>query len=208
MLGYYTSMLADAGFVALAMCDTSPRIAPWGGKEAVLGTNPISAAFPMQGGQVLVDLSSAAITNGDLLVAIKDGVDIPEGVALNAEGAVTTDPESARKGAALPFGGAKGYALAMMIQIFSGVLMRADPVPERGKNYGFFITGIDPEIFGAKKEFLEGVHSLVEQVKNSARPDGVSEIMVPGERAFREREMRLSEGIPVDDALLEEIKRA
>ena len=208
MLGYYTSMLADAGFVALAMCDTSPRIAPWGGKQAVLGTNPISAAFPMQGGQVLVDMSSAAITNGELLVAIKDGERIPEGVALNADGVVTTDPESARGGAALPFGGPKGYALATMIQIFAGVLMRGDPVPEPGRNYGIFLMGLDPEIFGAKADFLSGVHSLVEQIKNSARPEGVSEILVPGERAFREREMRLSDGIRVDDDLVDEIKRA
>jgi L-2-hydroxycarboxylate dehydrogenase (NAD+) len=208
MLGYYTSMLADAGFVAMAMCDTSPMIAPWGGKQAILGTNPISAAFPMQGGQVLVDLSTAAITNGELLVAIKDGEQIPEGVALNADGAVTTDPESARAGAALPFGGHKGYALAMMIQIFSGVLMGGDPVPERGKNYGIFLMGLDPEIFGAKADFMSGVHSLVEQVKNTDRPKGVSEILVPGERAFRERERRLSEGIEVDDDLIDEIKRA
>jgi LDH2 family malate/lactate/ureidoglycolate dehydrogenase len=161
-----------------------------------------------RGGQVLVDLSSAAITNGELLVAIKDGQQIPEGVPLNADGAVTTDPESARTGAALPFGGHKGFALATMIQIFSGVLMRGDPVPKPGQNYGFFVMGLDPEIFGAKKDFLSGVHSLVEQIKNAARPDGVSEILVPGERAFREREMRLAEGIPVDDDLLEEIKRA
>lgn len=208
MLGYYTSMLADAGFVAMAMCDTSPRIAPWGGKQAVLGTNPISAAFPMKGGQMLVDLSAAAITNGELLVAIKDGASIPEGVALNADGVVTTDPEAARGGAALPFGGHKGFALAMMIQVFAGCLVKGDPVPEPGRNYGFFLMGIDPEIFGDKDMFLSGVHNLVEQVKNSPRPDGVSEILVPGERAFREREMRLAEGIPVDDDLLEKIKRA
>ena len=208
MLGYYTSMLADAGFVAMAMCDTSPRIAPWGGKQALLGTNPISAAFPMQGGQVLVDISSAAITNGELLVAIKNGKQIPEGVALNAAGSVTTDPESALTGAVLPFGGYKGFALATMIQIFSGVLMRGDPVPKPGRNYGFFIMGLDPEIFGTKKDFLSGVSSLVEQIKNTARPDRVSEILVPGELAFRKREMRLSEGITVDDDLLEKIKRA
>ena len=208
MLGYYTSMLADAGFVALAMCDSSPRVAPWGGKQAMLGTNPISAAFPMKGGQVLVDLSPAAITNGELLVAIKDGQPIPEGVALNADGVVTTDPESARGGAVLPSGGHKGYALAMMIQIFSGVLMRGDPIPESGKNYGIFLMALDPEIFGAKPDFLDGVHCLVEQVKNSERPAGVSEILVPGERAFREREMRLAEGIAVDDDLLDEIKRS
>ncbi len=68
--------------------------------------------------------------------------------------------------------------------------------------------GIDPEIFGPKADFLAGVHSLVEQIKNAERPDGVSEILVPGERAFREREMRLSDGIDVDDNLLDEIKRA
>ena len=202
MLGYYASMIADAGLVGLVMCDTSPRIVPWGGIEPVLGTNPIAAGFPHKNGQVLVDLSLAAITNGEILMAMKDGEEIPEGTALGPDGRITTDPEEARKGGALPFGGHKGYALGVMVQILSGVMLQASPVPRPGKNYGIFMLAIDPSIFGESDQFLSGVGELVTHLKSSTRAEGVQEILVPGERAFRERSMRLQEGIEVDKDLL------
>lgn len=207
MLGYYASMIADAGLVGQVMCHTSPRIVPWGGREPVLGTNPIAAAFPSTEGQVLVDLSAAAITNGEILMAIKDGKDIPEGRALGPDGKLTTDPEEARKGGVLPFGGHKGYALSMMIQLFSGPLLNAAPIPEPGKNYGIFMLAIDPSIFHGVDTFQSGVQDVVTAVKNSALAEGVTEILAPGERAFREREMRVQSGVAVDDELMDALRR-
>lgn len=207
MLGYYASMIADAGMVGLVMCDTYPRIVPWGGTEAVLGTNPIAAGFPAPGGQILVDMSAAAITNGQILMAIKDGVDIPEGVALGPDGKLTTDPEVARKGSALPFGGHKGYALGVMVQILSGIMMQGAPVPEVGKDYGIFMLAIEPTTFIDMQAFQGGMQEFVDRIKGADKAEGVEEILIPGERAFREREVRLREGIEVDEGLLGELKR-
>ena len=207
MMGYYASMIADAGLVGLVMCDTSPRIVPWGGKEPVLGTNPIAAGFPAPNGQVLVDLSPASITNGEILLAMKDGKDIPEGMALGPDGKLTTDPELARKGGVLPFGGHKGYALSVMIQLFSGPLLHAAPVPEPGKNYGIFMMAIAPSNFLLDDDFLDGVGEMIRRIKSSAPADGTSEILVPGERAFREREMRLQSGVDVDDDVMNALRR-
>ncbi len=178
-----------------------------GGAEPVLGTNPIAAGFPTAEGQILVDLSSAAITNGEILRALKEGRPIPEGVALSPEGKLTTDPEIARKGSVLPFGGHKGYALGLMIQIFSGALVQAAAVPEPGRNYGIFMLAIEPSIFGDLDLFRSGLTELMSRIKSADKAVGVEEILIPGERAFRERERRLSEGIDVDDGLLEELKR-
>ena len=207
MLGYYASMIADAGMVGLAMCDTSPRTAPWGGTEPVLGTNPISAGFPARRGQVVVDLSTAAITNGQILMAMKDGKPIPQGCALDPDGRLTTDPEAARRGAALPFGGHKGYALAVMVQIFSGILVNAAPVPEPGANYGIFLLAISPSVFLSQELFHAGVAELCDRIKSARPAEGIGEILIPGERAFREREIRLRDGIEVDEDLLGELRQ-
>ena len=202
MLGYYASMMADAGMAGLVMCNTLPRVAPWGGTEPVLGTNPISAGFPSRDGQVLVDLSTAAITNGEVLMALKDDRPIPEGCALGPDGRLTTDAAQARKGAALPFGGHKGYALAVMVQIFSGILMGAAPVPEPGRDYGIFMLAISPSIFQKMALFQDGVAALVKRLKSARLAEGATEVLAPGERAFRERKARLRDGIDVDEGLL------
>lgn len=207
MLGYYASMVADAGMVGIAACDTSPRIAPWGGTQPVLGTNPLAAGFPARKGMVLVDLSSAAITNGQILMHLKDGTELPEGVALGPDGKLTQDPEAARAGAVLPFGGHKGYALAVMIQILSGALVRAAPVPQPGRNYGIFLLAISPTLFMDADLFHVGVDDLVRRIKDSGAAQGVPEVLVPGERAFRERRRRLAEGIEIDLDLMAELRK-
>ncbi len=205
MLGYYTSMIADAGMVGVAMCDSGPRIVAWGSVEPVLGANPMSACFPAGKGQVLVDFSPASVTHEQILMAIKDGHPLPEGTVLDEDGLLTTDPEAGRKGGILPSGGHKGYALALMIQLLSGVLVRAAPVPEPGKNYGIFVLAINSSIFLSRELFQAGVKELIDRIKGARPAEGVGEILIPGERAFREREMRMQEGIGVEDELLEEL---
>ena len=207
MLGYYVGMIADAGMVGLMTCETSPRVAPWGGTSPVLGTNPIAAAFPSAEGQVLVDLSTAAITSGQILMAMKDGVDIPEGCALDADGHLTTDPEKARHGGILPLGGHKGFALSVAIQLLSGALMGAAPVPEPGRDYGLLMLAISPAAFGGRDVFLKGAEQLIARIRGAQRAEGVSEILMPGERGSRERERALQEGIQMDDALMDELRR-
>ena len=201
MLGYYTTMIADAGLIGLAMCDTSPRMVPWGATEAVLGSNPISAGFPAGKGQVIVDLSCAAVTNGQLMLAMKDGTPIPDGCALGPDGHLTTDPQMAREGAALPFGGHKGYALSLMVQILSSALVRASVVPERGSNYGLLMIAISPSIFLDPRFFRTGVEELIERIKSARKAEGVGEILIPGERSFRLRETQLRDGIELDKDL-------
>ncbi len=208
MLGYYASMIADAGLVGLVMCNTGPRIVPWGGQQPVLGTNPIAAGFPAAEGQVLVDFSCAAITNGEILMALKDSKEIPAGRALGPDGKPTTDPEQARAGGALPFGEHKGYALSVMIQLFSGVLLNAAPVPEMGKNYGIFMLAIDPAIFLGMDIYQSGVGEVIYTIKNSIPTEGVTEILIPGERAFRERTMRIQSGVDIDDELMEQLQQS
>jgi len=207
MLGYYTEQLARDGLVAVMMADCRPVVAPFGATSAVFGTNPISVAFPHDPFPVLIDMGTSAATLGDVLVALREGRLLPEGAAYDASGRPTRDPAEAQRGALRTFGGHRGSALALAVQLLSAVLVGADPLPEGRVDYGLFLLAIDPTIFGEREQFEAGVAAVVEAVKSARPAGGGEEVLVPGERAWRERERRLKEGIDVPRELLEELTR-
>lgn len=205
MAGHYVSLVVSTGLICLMMCDGSPRTAPWGATEPILGANPFAAGFPFSGGQVLVDFSTAAVTPGDLLMSLNAGGRIPEGRAIDHEGRLTADPQAALRGAALPFGGHKGFALGLVIQVMASALVGAAPIPSPGENYGLLFLALDPAIFVDREVFDRGLGEIVRRVKSARRADPATEVLIPGERSFRDRERRLREGIEVDEDLLEEL---
>ena len=205
MAGYYVDMARKADTVGLLFADCLPRITPEGGTQALLGTNPIAVGIPSNTVPLLFDMSTAAITNGDLLVAIRDGTPIPEGLAFDAEGEPTTDADAALKGSVRPFGGHKGFGLALVTQILSGVLVNAATIPPPGTNYGLLIVAIDPTSFVPLAQFKTEVDKLVTHVKENPRESGVTEILIPGERAYRQRETHLADGIHLDEKLVDQL---
>ncbi len=98
-------MALEHDFIGIVMCNTRPMVAAWGGIEAIFGTNPIAVAIPSDGLPLVLDMSTSRVTFGDLLVAIREGKDIPANGALDSDGKPTVDPEKARDGVLLPFGG-------------------------------------------------------------------------------------------------------
>src|SRR5438552_18573278 len=110
---YYVEMVARAGLIGIHTVAAHPMVAPLGGAKAALGTNPIAFGFPMDGDPLVIDLGTSAFMSTDLQFRQRLGIPLPEGVAIDADGRPTTDAESARRGAILPFGGHKGYALAL-----------------------------------------------------------------------------------------------
>ncbi len=205
MAGYYVDMARKADIVGLLFADCLPRITPEGGTEALLGTNPIAVGIPSNTVPILFDMSTAAITNGDLLVAIRDGTAIPDGLAFDSEGEPTTDAEAALKGSVRPFGGHKGFGLALVTQILSGVLVNAATIPPPGTNYGLLIVAIDPTSFVPLAQFKTEVDKLVTRVKENPRESGVAEILIPGERAYRQRDAHLADGIHLDETLVDQL---
>lgn len=207
MAGYYANMALKKDCIGIVMADCLPRITAWGGVEPILGTNPIAVGIPTNSVPIVLDMSTASITNGALLVAMREGKLIKEDIAFDSEGNPTTDPSQALKGGVQPFGGHKGYGLALVIQILSGALVNAAVIPPAGVNYGLLLIVIDPEIFLPLDEFKRKVTELINTVKNTKKRSGVAEILVPGERAFRERERRLEKGIEFEDDLVEQLQR-
>ena len=143
--GYHVEKLAGQGLVAIVMGNSPQAMAPWGGSKGVFGTNPIAFAAPRKHEPPLViDLSLSRVARGKVILAAKEGRQIPEGWALDKDGKPTTDPKAALEGTMVPMGGAKGAALALMVEILSAALT--------GANFGFeagsFLTpeGSSPKV--------------------------------------------------------------
>jgi L-2-hydroxycarboxylate dehydrogenase (NAD+) len=192
---YYVEMLANAGLVAIHTASSSPMVAPPGGVAAVLGTNPVAIAVPSSRGPIVLDIGTSAYMMTEVSLRERLGELLPEGVAIGPDGEPTRNPALARRGALLPFGGYKGFGLALMMQAL-GVL--AGSGSEHDSDYGYLFIAFRADLFGPEDVFNRRVTELIERVKATPRHGGIDEIRIPSERAFRSRERALREGIEID----------
>lgn len=200
---YYVEMIARADLVGMHTVSAHPQVAPPGGKKPALGTNPIAFSFPTAGDPLVIDLGTSAFMFTDLMFRERMGTLLPEGSAIDTEGRPTRDPESARLGALLPFGDYKGFALALAMQAF-GVLAGAGYSPD--KYYGYLVIAIRPDLMLPLADFKRQVSEHIAQVKATPRQEGVAEIRIPSERAFRERARNLREGIEIDRPIYDALR--
>ena len=209
--GHPVERLAEAGLVALLFANTPAAIAPQGGSRPVFGTNPVAFACPLPGREpIVVDLALSKVARGNIIAARQRGEAIPEGWALDASGRPTTDPIAALAGTMLPLGGAKGTALALMVELLAagltGSVYAADATSfidaEGGPpSTGQLILALDPEALGGRgglARFAALAASIEEQ-------DGAR---LPGSRRIASRKRAASEGLTVSDALLADIAAA
>jgi LDH2 family malate/lactate/ureidoglycolate dehydrogenase len=192
---YYVEMIAKAGLVAVHTASSSRMVAPPGGAKSVLGTNPIAIAIPTSRGPIVLDMGTSAFMMTELMLRERLGEPLPEGVAIARGGAPTRDPAAARRGALLPFGGYKGFGLALMVQAL-GVL--AGSATEQSSDFGYLFIAFKPDLLGPADVGEQRVTELIERVKAVPRQPGVDEIRIPSERAFRTRERLLREGLEID----------
>jgi LDH2 family malate/lactate/ureidoglycolate dehydrogenase len=197
---YYVEMIAKAGLVAIHTASSSRLVAPPGGTRPILGTNPIAIAIPSSHGPIVLDMGTSAYMMTELMLRERLGESLPEGVALGPEGEPTTDPARARLGALLPFGGYKGFGLALMVQAL-GVL--AGTGSDAESDYGYLFIAFRPDLLGPVERFQHRVAHLIEKVKATPRQNNVAAIRIPSERAFRSRERLLREGLEIDRPVFE-----
>ena len=197
---YYVEMAARAGLVAIHTVAAPPSVAPVGGARPALGTNPIAFGFPLDGDPLVIDLGTSAFMGTDLQFRARLGTPLPEGVALDAGGRPTTDAAAARRGALLPFGGHKGSALALAMHAL-GVLCG-----DTDQRAGYLVIAFKPDLFMPLEDYRRELADEIARIKATPRQDGVEEIRLPGERAYRERARLTREGIEIDrrihDALI------
>jgi L-2-hydroxycarboxylate dehydrogenase (NAD+) len=197
---YYVEMIAKADLAGIHTASSARSVAPFGGARAALGTNPIAFGMPSSQGPVVFDMGTSAFMGTDRAFRERLGQLLPEGVAVDAEGRPTRDPAMARLGALLPFGGYKGFGLALIVQAF-GVLAGSALDPDKDDGYLFVV--FKPDLLVDLDDFKQQVSELIDRVKATPRQPGVSEIRIPGERALRSRERALREGIEVDRVVYE-----
>jgi LDH2 family malate/lactate/ureidoglycolate dehydrogenase len=200
---YWTRRAARDGCVAILTTNASPAMAPWGGREKVLGTNPWSIAAPAADGRVVaVDIANTAVARGKIHLAKNRGEAIPETWAMAPDGSPTTDPAEGVLGVLLPMAGHKGYAITFLMDVLSGALtgssvgasVHGPYEPERRSGCGHLFLAIDPAAFGDPDGYTERVEQLIAEVKDVPLAPGVDEVFYPGEVEDRAQAAALAAG--------------
>lgn len=209
----YVRKLAEQGYIGIYMAvGNANHMAPWGGIDLLLSTNPIAIAVPAGDHPiVLLDIATTVAAYGKVKVAAQKGNPIPEGWMIDRQGNPITDPKKSSEGSLLPIGGYKGYGLAVMIGLLAGALNNAavgkgtidfNVHHDLITNTGQTIIAVDPSAFGDKDAFIARVIDLVRDLKGSSTLPGVNEIRVPGDGAAKTIAERRKSGIPLSPELL------
>lgn len=209
---YYTWLAAKQDFIGITICNSPAQIAPTGGCDRLLGSNPLSYAIPsLKNNPIIFDMATSIVAKSKINQARDKGESIPEGWVIDDLGRPVTDSLEAVKGVLLPMAGAKGYGLSLMIDLLAGVLSQAaflndvghfyNPTGE-GMNVGQVFIAINPDIVYGNG-FKTIIDEYIDRVKNSKKIEG-SHIYLPGERKIKNYENALSQGIEVDNSLLNE----
>ena len=215
----YARRAAEHGLVALSMTNSEPLVIPYGGAGRALGTNPIALAAPTPDGIFDLDLATSQVAINRIFNARDEGRPIPEDWGVDDQGRPTTDAAAVH--AAVPLGGYKGYALALLVEILCGVLAGAGVRDSVGLLYddgtpgpqdvGHFHLALDPERTVGRERFAQLLGTLLGELRAIEPAAGFDEVLAPGDPEQRSRERRGRDGVPVEPALwrtLVELSRA
>ena len=208
-LGYYVEKMAMKGYIALAICQTVAKVAPFGAKSPLFGTNPLAIALPQTNGIPLVlDMATSAVTWFDVLLRQQEGQQLPPEVALDPQGGLTTDPAQALKGALLAFGGAKGSGLAMMIELLAGAFVgaRSNQRGAPSPNWGGLVVATRSDLFAPSSKVQQAVETLVQDVRSLEPRGGVCSVTVPGERSAALAKKR-EKSVPLSPEIYSQLRK-
>ncbi len=208
--GLFPLMAAERDLIGYICSNSAPMMAPFGGRERIIGNNPLSYAFPAkEHPPVVVDFSCSVVSSGKLILMRKKGEKIPLGWAVDKDGLPTEDPFAGYEGGGslAPMGGHKGYGLALAHEMLTAVLTQGkltrhikslyeeDESGIQGTCHSFMV--IDPECFIGRQEFKKNMGRYIKGIKDSRPAKNVAEILVPGEPELRTQAERLEKGIPL-----------
>ena len=213
--GYYVEQAAARQCIGFVTSNAPPGMVPWGGRERFLGTNPFAIGIPIKGAEPLViDMASSVVARGRIVLAAQQGERIPDHWAIDPRGLPTTDPKEALLGGLMPFGGPKGAAISLVIDILSGVLS--------GAAYGRYLTQLedlsDEQDLGhcfmaleVKRlmdfdAFSQRITDLIQQLKSIPLAPGFAEILAPGELEQRRSKEREAGGIVITQDVLHDLE--
>jgi LDH2 family malate/lactate/ureidoglycolate dehydrogenase len=216
MAALYILQAIEAGCIGFAFTNASPALPVWGGRDKFLGTNPFAAGAPTSGISAFVlDMACSVIARGKLKFAAQRGEPIPEGLALDRHGCPTTDGKEAFEGVVLPFGGLKGAALSLLMDVLSGVLTGAafggevrNPFTglQGPQGTGHFFIALKADLFMPLDAFKQRMQTMAKRVKAQTLAEGFEEIQIPGEPEQRTETARLKNGIPLTPDVIAALK--
>jgi LDH2 family malate/lactate/ureidoglycolate dehydrogenase len=213
-LACYTEVAAKEGMIAIMSCNAAPAMAPWGGSEAFLGTNPFAIGIYTGHDMVFsADMASSVVARGKIRKAARNGETIPDYWATDDEGNFTTDPNAALKGALLPMSGPKGSAIALAVDIISGMLsgaqyapnLKSFHTPEGATGVGASLIVIDISRFMDLKVFQEHMEGYIKSIKSMKKAKGFDEIFIPGEIEYKKEQDSYKYGIELDEKAVKAI---
>ena len=212
--GWYAMRIAQDGLVGISLTNTSPLVAPTRARVSMLGTNPIAVAAPAgKFGMLVLDMATSTIPRGRIEVAARRGEGLPVGWAIGPEGTPATTPEAALRGALQPLGGAensggyKGYGLALIVELLTGILGDAAFGPniiglfstEGQSNLGQFFMALDPAAVADLPGFEARLEKLLEQLTRAPTiPDAPGPVLYPGQPEAERTARQLRDGIVID----------
>jgi ureidoglycolate dehydrogenase (NAD+) len=210
-VGPYSFIAAEAGFASIIGSNSTTTIAPWGGKDARLGNSPVGFGVPNPGGEpIILDMAASVVARAKIRDALKRGDAIPPTWATDRDGRPTTDPQAALDGFLLPIGGHKGYGLALIVDLFAGLLSGAAYLthvkswsdnPELPQDLGHFFFVIDAGRLGPPRWLAERMQDFIAILHATPRADADVPVLVPGEIEMRKLERHRREGVTIDATL-------
>lgn len=214
MAGHIAERASRNGMIGYAATNGPSRMAPFGGATPVFGTSPFAYAIPTGNSRpILIDMATCVVARGKIIMAERAGEEIPTGWAVDAGGHPTTDPSKALEGAMVPFAGPKGSALAMLVEILTGILggdtwaqgvgdmYKQDGSPSRTSHS---VAALDIETMIGREDFNSNLADLISQMKLSPQA-GSAEVFLPGERELRAQDYSMTTGIRLEGNVLSEL---
>lgn len=209
---YFVEMIARAGLVAIHTASSGGAVAPHGGSQPVLGTNPIAFALPGADGPLVLDMGTSAFMGTDLALRVRLGTPLPEGVAIDRDGNPTRDAKAARDGALLPFGGHKGFGLGLIVAAFGllgggalGANTNDGGQNDGDKRDGYVFIAFRPDLLVPLADLERELAALMARVKAVPPLPGFSEIRIPGEQSAKNRARLAREGLDIDRLVLDRL---
>lgn len=211
-LGEYSERAMREGMAMIATLGSAGQTgntAPFGGRAGVLGTNPFSFGIPAgEKEDVLLDFATTVVAGNKVAVARAKGVELPAGAILDREGRASTNPaDLANGGVMLPFGGHKGYALAVCAELLGNIVAPSFRFRGPGRWGGTLFIVLDPTMFAPRDAYEQAVDEVLDRIKAVPPAPGFDEVLTPGEPEQRARAQRRAEGVPIPEATWEALKR-
>lgn len=211
--GYYTSIAAEKGYIAMAATTVMPLLAPWGGLEPFVGNNPYAISFPYKKMPIVLDVANTVTARQKIFYYAREGWKLPDGWAMDKDGNPTNDPQEAINGLLMPVGGHKGVGLALMIDIILGTLsggtysraICANTVTDRAQHIAHLFFVMNPDFYMSREGLDANIEQYVADFKNVRKKNDVPELLLPGELEWKKAQERMANGIPVSTAIINEL---